>query len=221
MRDVSLPWRNLFDNRGSDHMTQFALAAQIRNVLLCTLATLTLAACGGGADSSSTAAETASDTASSPVQPNVGMIDRSQGIDDSGSTSSGAGGSTAAPITAGATPPASGSGSSSSSGGGTTVATGSKATTPVKPITTNGVATLDWMPPTQNSDGSVLTNLAGYTVYYGTSPNDLSQSVKVSNPGLSAYTVTGLNSGTWYFAVTSYSTDGVESGRTSTISTTI
>jgi hypothetical protein len=50
------------------------------------------------------------------------------------------------------------------------------------------------MPPTENSDRSALTNLAGYTVYYGTSPGTLTQSVKVTNPGLSAYTVTDLPS---------------------------
>jgi hypothetical protein len=99
------------------------------------------------------------------------------------------------------------------------VGTGAKVTPPIK--TVNGVATLDWMPPTENSDGTMLTNLAGYTVYYGTSSSDLSQSQKVSNPGLASYTVTGLTSGTWYFAVTSYSADGVESTRTSTVSTTI
>jgi len=205
-------------------MTQLARAAQIRNVLLCTLTTLTLAACGGESGSSSAAATSAeSDTATALVPPNAGTIDRSQGIDATGNTSSGAtpspGGtvaSTTAPITA-ATKPASGSGTT----GTTTTGTGSKSTPPVKPITINGVATLDWMPPTQNTDGSVLTNLAGYTVYYGTSPNDLSQTIKVSNPGLTAYTVTGLNSGTWYFAVTSYTADGVESNRTSTVSTTI
>jgi len=87
--------------------------------------------------------------------------------------------------------------------------------------TVNGVATLDWLPPTENSDGSTLTNLAGYTVYYGTSPDNLAQSVKVTNPGLTAYAVTGLTSGTWYFAVTSYSADGVESSRTTTVSTKI
>jgi hypothetical protein len=91
----------------------------------------------------------------------------------------------------------------------------------VKTTTTSGVATLDWLPPTENSDGSVLTNLAGYTVYYGTSPGDLSQSVKVTNPGLTAYSVTNLPSGTWYFSVTSYSAAGVESARTGTVSTTI
>jgi hypothetical protein len=77
------------------------------------------------------------------------------------------------------------------------------------------------MPPTENSDGSALTNLAGYTVYYGTSPASLTQSVKISNPGLSAYTVTDLQSGTWYFAVTAYTSTGVESSRTGTVSTTI
>jgi hypothetical protein len=45
--------------------------------------------------------------------------------------------------------------------------------------------------------------------------------VKVSNPGVASYAVTGLTSGTWYFAVTSYSADGVESSRTATVSTQI
>ena len=181
----------------------------VRNALLCTLATLTLAACGGGSsDSGSAAATTSADTetTNSLVAPNVGMIDRSQGSDGSESALA-----TVASNTAASTPVSTGSGAS--------VATGTKVTTPIK--TLNGVATLDWTPPTENSDGTILTNLAGYTVYYGTSPNDLSQSVKVSNPGLASYTVTDLASGTWYFAVTSYSADGVESTRTSTVTTTI
>jgi hypothetical protein len=85
----------------------------------------------------------------------------------------------------------------------------------------DGSATLDWTPPTQNNDGTALTNLAGYTVYYGTAPDQLTQSIKVSNPGLTAYTVSNLPSGTWYFAVSSYSASGVESARTGVVSTTI
>ena len=219
VRDVTLPWRgHTFNNRGSSYM--------IRNTLLCTIATLTLAACGGGSSGSSGAAAASSadtDTATAVVAPNVGMIDRSQGVDGSESAASVATvasnttSASTAPATA-ATTPASGAGSSGS-GSGVSVGTGTKVTTPIK--TVNGVATLDWMPPTENSDGTLLTNLAGYTVYYGTSPNELSQTVKVSNPGLASYTMTGLTSGTWYFAVTSYSADGVESTRTSTVSTTI
>jgi hypothetical protein len=90
---------------------------------------------------------------------------------------------------------------------------------PVK--VTDGSATLDWTPPTQNSDGTTLTNLAGYTVYYGTSPESLTQSIKVTNPGLTAFTVTNLSSGTWYFVVTSYSAGGLESTRSPVVSTKI
>ena len=195
-------------------MTQFTLAAtsQIRNVLLCTLATLTLAACGGESGSSSAAATADTDTTSAAGETNVGMIDRSAGIDANDGTSAAAtvvSNTISNTVTTTVTSGSSASGMSSSGSG----------TTPVRTI--NGVAILDWMPPTENSDGSALTNLAGYTVYYGTSPNDLSQSVKVSNPGLTAYSVTGLASGTWYFALTSYSADGVESTRTSTVTTTI
>jgi hypothetical protein len=220
-------------------MTQFVLAAraQIRNVVLCTLATLTLAACGGEAGSSSAAAaSTASDSATSVASTSAGMIDRSQGIDATANTAavadtgaaSNTGAASAAAVVASSTPPrvtttTANTNTTPASGAtsGTTTTVTSKVTTPVKTTTTNGVATLDWMPPTENSDGSVLTNLAGYTVYYGTSPDSLTQSIKVTNPGLSAYTVTNLPSGTWYFAVTSYSSAGVESTRTGTVSTTI
>jgi hypothetical protein len=201
-------------------MTQITLAArsQIRNLLLCALVSLPLAACGGGSDGSSSAAASSTDTdaATALVAPSVGLIDRSSGIDGTASVASVA---TNTPATV-ATTPASGTNTSSSTSGSTPSA-GTVAKTPAPVTTVNGVATLDWLPPTENSDGSALTNLAGYTVYYGTSPGDLSQSVKVSNPGLTAYAVTGLSSGTWYFAVTSYSAAGIESSRTGTVSTKI
>jgi hypothetical protein len=196
-------------------MTQFTRATRspIRNVVLCTLATLTLAACG---DESGTAAapSAASDTAAGLVSLNVGFIDRSEAVGTLPSSGTGAGsGSTS---TSG-TSSTSGTGTTTTSG--TTVASGGKVTSPVK--STTSVATLDWLPPTENSDGSVLINLAGYTVYYGTSPDNLTQSVKLTNPGLTSYTVTNLPSGTWYFAVTAYTADGVESLRTSVISSKI
>ena len=193
-------------------MTQFALAtsSSIRNALFGTLATMALAACGGSSGSSSTAASsTDTDAATALVGPNVGMIDRSQVSDSSESAASVAtvaSDTTSASNTATTAPTAA-------------VGTVTKVATPIK--TVNGVATLDWLPPTENNDGTALTNLAGYTVYYGTDRNDLSQSVKVSNPGLASYSVTGLTSGTWFFAVTSYSADGVESTRTTTVSATI
>jgi len=84
-----------------------------------------------------------------------------------------------------------------------------------------GNAALDWTPPTENSDGSVLTNLAGYNVRYGTNPDQLTQVVKLANPGLTSYVVDNLSTGTWYFAITSYAANGTESSNSGVVSTTI
>jgi hypothetical protein len=84
-----------------------------------------------------------------------------------------------------------------------------------------GNATLDWTPPTENSDGSVLTNLAGYNIHYGTSPDNLTQVVRLANPGLASYVVDNLSAGKWYFAVTSYVANGAESSNSGVVSTTI
>jgi hypothetical protein len=212
-------------------MTNFSLAAgsHIRNVVLCSVVTLGLAACGGASDGSSSTATASTDSVQSLVSPNVGYIDRSAADTTQSTTpaSSTAGASnTAVPSSTSSkvvatTAPSTSSPTTSTPATGTTVASNSKSTTPVRTSNATGNATLDWMPPTENSDGSTLTNLAGYTVYYGTSPDNLTQSVKITNPGLTAYTVTDLPAGTWYFAVTSYSSAGAESSRTSTISTTI
>jgi hypothetical protein len=79
--------------------------------------------------------------------------------------------------------------------------------------TTTGSATLSWTPPTQNNNGSPLTDLAGYHIYYGTTA-DLGQSVTLANAGLTRYVLSGLTQTTWYFAMTAYDTAGRESDRT-------
>jgi hypothetical protein len=87
--------------------------------------------------------------------------------------------------------------------------------------TTNGTATVSWAAPTMNTDGSALTNLAGYVIYYGTSQTNLSQSAQVSGGGVTSYTLTGLTSGTWYFAVAAYTSTGTQSAPSSGGSKTI
>lgn len=81
-----------------------------------------------------------------------------------------------------------------------------------------GSATLSWTPPTQNSDGSALTTLAGYRVSYGASATELTQTVQVSNPGASNYTVNDLSPGTYYFTVRAYTSTGTESDQSNTVS---
>ena len=86
---------------------------------------------------------------------------------------------------------------------------------------TSGSATVKWTAPTLNTDGSALTNLAGYYVKYGTSPTSLTGSVQIASAGATSYTVTNLTSGTWYFAVASYTTGGTQSAPSQISSATV
>ncbi|MET0497690.1 MAG: putative Ig domain-containing protein [Steroidobacteraceae bacterium] len=76
----------------------------------------------------------------------------------------------------------------------------------------SGSVALSWTPPTANTDGSTLVNLAGYRIYHGSTANSLNQVIEVANPGIASYVVQGLPAGTHYFAVKSYSANGAESG---------
>jgi hypothetical protein len=75
----------------------------------------------------------------------------------------------------------------------------------------NGGAALSWTPPTQNIDGTTLTNLAGYRIAYGTSATAMTQTVQVANPGVTSYTIDNLSPGTYYFSVRAYTNNGTES----------
>jgi hypothetical protein len=86
--------------------------------------------------------------------------------------------------------------------------------------TATGSATLSWTPPTQNTDGSALSNLAGYKVYWGTSQGNYSNSVNI-DAGLSRYVVEQLTPATWYFTVTALNATGVESGFSNVTTKTI
>jgi Divergent InlB B-repeat domain/Fibronectin type III domain len=71
-------------------------------------------------------------------------------------------------------------------------------------------ATVFWDAPTENADGTTLSDLEGYRVYYGTSSRNYSQSIDVRN--VTAYIISDLVSEvTYYFAVTAYDTSGNES----------
>lgn len=85
----------------------------------------------------------------------------------------------------------------------------------------SGTASLSWTPPTTNTDGSTLTNLAGYRISYGTSASALTQQIQISNPGVASYVVSGLGSGTYYFAIRAYNTAGAESASSTVASKTI
>jgi Putative Ig domain len=86
---------------------------------------------------------------------------------------------------------------------------------------TTGSATVFWTAPTQNTNGTTLTDLAGYTIYYGSSPGALTQTIQVANPTATSYQVGDLSSGTYYFAVAAYTTAGTQSAQSAVGSKTI
>lgn len=74
-----------------------------------------------------------------------------------------------------------------------------------------GSVTLNWTPPTENTDGTQITDLAGYRIYYSTNPQNLDSVIELSNPGMTSYVVENLTPNVWHFAATSYNSGGMES----------
>lgn len=71
--------------------------------------------------------------------------------------------------------------------------------------------TLSWTAPTQNEDGTTLTDLAGYKLYYGKSSRNYTNSITIDNASVTTYVVENLSPDTYYFAATAFNLNGVES----------
>jgi hypothetical protein len=82
-------------------------------------------------------------------------------------------------------------------------------------------AVLSWARPTKNVDGSTLTNLSGYKIYYGTSSRNYTQTIAVSGAATLQRTVVLSSPGTWYFSLTAVNTIGAESAHSGEVSKTI
>jgi hypothetical protein len=72
-------------------------------------------------------------------------------------------------------------------------------------------ARLSWNAPATNTDGSVLNDLSGFRVLYGTSSSTLDRSLSVNDVTARTATVTPLTPGTWYFAVRAVNSRQAES----------
>jgi len=111
--------------------------------------------------------------------------------------------------------------------------TGSKApsgTLDLPPITMSGTyaltlscawsgdsgAVLTWTAPTQNTDGSALTNLAGFKVYRGASSPATTLDKTINSPTTTSAQYVGLPIGQNCFAVGAFNAQGVESVPTAT-----
>ena len=102
-----------------------------------------------------------------------------------------------------------GSGSSNSTGGSNPPPAGGKA------------VTINWMPPTENMDGTTLTDLAGYDILYGPASGYYTHKISVPNPGIATYVVDDLQPGTYYFSVAAVNSSGTESPVSAEVTATI
>ena len=84
-----------------------------------------------------------------------------------------------------------------------------------------GPVTLAWTPPTENVDGSTLTDLSGYRIHYGDAPQAYSETIAISNPGLTRYVLESLPAGTHYVAMTAYNASGAESDYSDEVKVTV
>jgi len=111
-------------------------------------------------------------------------------------------------------------------GGGGSGAVGSSAATSNEsaadpPAASSNAVTLNWTPPTENTNGSPLTNLIGYNIHYGTASGDYAQTISVSNAGIATYVVDNLTPGTYYFSVGAVNSQGTESPLSSQVTATV
>lgn len=73
-------------------------------------------------------------------------------------------------------------------------------------------ATLTWTAPTQNTDGTVLTDLAGFKLKYGmTQSGPYDHEVDILDPNETSHVISPLASGNWFFVSTAYNAIGTES----------
>ena len=79
--------------------------------------------------------------------------------------------------------------------------------------------TLSWDAPNSNSDGTPLTDLAGYKIYVSKSPGLYADSIDVGN--VLTKTLTNFCEGTYYFVATAYDTSGNESAYSNEVSKAI
>jgi hypothetical protein len=84
-----------------------------------------------------------------------------------------------------------------------------------------GSATLTWTAPTENTNGTPISGLAGYHIYYGTTQNAWTTTITVASPTQTSYVVSGLAHGTYYFAVVAYNAAGMDSPESNVASKTI
>lgn len=80
----------------------------------------------------------------------------------------------------------------------------------VDPVS-HGAVTLTWTPPSRNVDDTLLDDLTGFRIYWGSQPGELAPRASVSGSGISSHFIEDLQPGLYYFALTATNAMGIES----------
>ena len=83
-------------------------------------------------------------------------------------------------------------------------------------VNVSGTLSLSWVAPTENVDGSALTDLSGYKIYYGDSTGNYSSSTDVNDANATSISFT-LVSGSYFVAMTALDVDGNESAHSNEV----
>jgi len=83
----------------------------------------------------------------------------------------------------------------------------------------SGTATVSWTAPAADING--ISNVAGYRIHYGSAAGSLNHVIEVDNAAAVSFTVGDLAPGVWYFAVTDYDADKIESSLSGVVQVTI
>lgn len=92
---------------------------------------------------------------------------------------------------------------------------------PPPPAPVAGTAALSWTAPTRNTDGSALTNLAGFRVHYGRSPTELVRTLEIDSPVPVSAVIADLAAGAWYFCLRAVATGGTTSACSNIVQKTV
>jgi hypothetical protein len=85
----------------------------------------------------------------------------------------------------------------------------------------DGTALISWAPPTENTDDSALTDLAGFKIHYGTFPGEYEETITINNPGLTSYLVEDLGASDWFFVMSAFNSSQIESAYSEEVFKTI
>jgi hypothetical protein len=86
---------------------------------------------------------------------------------------------------------------------------------------TLGSVSLSWDAPALNTDGTPVSNLKGYKVFYGLASRQYTSSLPLNDATLTSVTIEQLKSATWYFAVKAISSSGLESDFSQEVTKTV